>query len=91
MALPRVEHVTGRRLPITLKQNTTTKMAMPGNVATHHDVSNTLRPSEIISPQSGDGGWVPRPRNAKPPMAMITIPRSIVACTTIGVTEFGKM
>src|SRR5438105_7337905 len=41
-------------------------------------------------PHDGSGGWMPRPRNESEASARIAKPMLKEACTTIGVTEFGR-
>ena len=59
------------RRPTRLKASTVTKIARPGNVATHHWSRITVRPSATMRPQSGVGGRAPRPMNASEPAARI--------------------
>src|SRR5229473_2724113 len=55
-----------RPSPNRLNPNTVTKIATPGKVATHHAEARNCRPSTIILPQLGSGGWAPSPRYDKP-------------------------
>ena len=50
-----------------------------------------VRPSLIIKPQSGVGGWAPKPRKLSAETTRITLPISSEACTISGAIQLGKM
>ena len=45
----------------------------------------------IWRPQSGDGGWMPTPRNDSVATVKIAYPKRTVSSTTIGPRMFGKI
>ena len=47
--------------------------------------------SLTVSPQSGDGGWIPTPRNDSVATVKIAYPKRTVSSTTVGPRTFGKI
>ena len=64
---------------------------MPGKVENHHASRRYLRPSAIITPQSGVGGWVPRPMKPSAAVVSTAKPMSIDALTRIVGKALGRM
>src|SRR5215471_12153761 len=60
--------------PKRLNPSTVTKIATPGKVATHHAEARNCRPSTIMLPQLGSGGWAPSPRYDSPDSMRIVWP-----------------
>src|ERR1700730_4175337 len=70
-----------RPSPNRLNPKTVTKIATPGKVATHQAEARNCRPSTIMLPQLGSGGWAPSPRYDRPDSMRMVWPRRRVACT----------
>ena len=47
--------------------------------------------SLTVRPQSGDGGWMPTPRNDSVATVKIAYPKRTVISTTVGPRTFGKI
>src|SRR5690606_26091369 len=74
--------VTSRRpSPSRLIDSTRRKSATPGIVISQALKNMNSRPSEIISPQDGIGGWTPSPRNESAASRMMACAISSVATT----------
>src|SRR5262249_35958207 len=52
--------------PRTLTAKTTRNRQPPGKATIHQARSTYCRPTLMIEPQLGAGGWIPRPRNDRP-------------------------
>src|SRR5205807_2520858 len=63
----------------------------PGKVEIHHALSRYSRPSWIIPPHDGVGGWMPRPRKESVASSTIARASSSVATTTSDESTLGRM
>src|SRR4029079_4010894 len=52
--------------PSRLTEKTRRNRQAPGKATTHHARSTYCRPTLMIDPQLGAGGWIPSPRDDKP-------------------------
>src|SRR3990170_1762010 len=67
-------------------------IARAGNKVGHHFPATMFEYSSLIlRPQSGDGGWIPTPRNDRVATVKIAYPKRTVNSTTIGPRTFGKI
>src|SRR5262245_14333902 len=74
-----------------LKPRTAVTMARPGKITTHGAWSMKPRPSESMRPSDGVGGRTPTPRKDSAASTRIAMAMSTEACTSTGVTQFGRM
>src|SRR6185503_11481002 len=79
--------------PSRLNPSTAAPIASPGNTDVHGACRSWYksRPSAIIEPQLGVGGWTPRPRNDSDDSAMMAPATPSVAAMTTGATTLGKI
>src|SRR5207237_5417337 len=80
-----------RESPKRLAPSTVTTMARPGMADSHHALPTYSRPSLIIPPQLGVGGWTPRPRNDSDDSTMISSASWKLETTMAGPTTLGAM
>src|SRR5262245_56920361 len=60
--------------PTRLTESTTSRIASPGSVDTHHADAISALPSATITPHDGFGGGMPAPRNESVASSTITKP-----------------
>src|SRR2546427_8870273 len=75
--------------PSRLKLYTVIEMATPGMMSSHGSCGRKERPVVIICPQSGVGGWAPRPRKERTASARIANPADSETCTRTGFMRVG--
>ena len=68
-----------RASPRILNPMTVTRIKRPGNVGYHHWSMRNLRPTLIMAPHSGLGGWAPRPMKLREAAIRMVSPRIRVA------------
>ena len=77
--------------PSAFRPSTENNIASPGNTVRCGAIKRNDRPSLIIEPHDGVGGWTPRPRKLRLASATIAPARPKVACTTMGAAMSGRM
>ena len=73
-----------RPSPNRLNPRTTKPIASPGKIEIQGAVRRKSRPSEIMDPQDGVGGWAPRPMNESAASRRIALAIPSVTATTAG-------
>src|SRR3990170_2011442 len=67
-------------------------IARAGNKGGHHFPATMFEYSSLmLRPQSGDGGWIPTPRNDRVATVKMAYPNLTVSSTTIGPRTIGKI
>src|SRR5207247_10612332 len=61
----RTSSASRRPSPTRLTPSTVIPIASPGKSDTHGATRSRSRPSAIMAPQDGVGGWAPRPTNER--------------------------
>ncbi len=66
-------------------------MTHAGNSRTHGAIWKKFFASAICSPQSGDGGWTPRPRYPSEATRKMEYEKRMLASTSSGGRELGRI
>src|SRR2546422_1465151 len=86
----RTSSASRRPSPTRLTPSTVMPIASPGKSNTHGATRSRSRPSAIMAPQDGVGGWAPRPTNERAASAMIAPPTPRVAAMITGPRTLGS-
>src|SRR5690606_41519997 len=71
--------------------STVSKIAMPGKVASHHELKMYSLPWAIMEPHAGSGGCTPRPRKLSDASIKMTHATRSVATTMTDENVLGKI
>src|SRR6185437_12331713 len=89
-ALSRYAAASERASPNRVQHVTVAISASPGARAAHGAITIASRPSAIMLPQLGFGGWMPRPRNESPLSSKMALPTPSVMATIAGPSALGS-